>query len=69
MPEHTYKLVEIVGVSEDSISDAVAHAIEAASQSLRHVGWFEVTEIRGYIKDAKPGFQVKVKVGFRLDEE
>jgi len=30
--------------------------------------WFEVQEIRGHIVDGKVGhFQVKIKVGFRLD--
>jgi dodecin len=67
MPNTTYKLVEIVGSSEESVHHAVQNAIERASASLKGLGWFEVTQIRGRIKDAKVSeFQVTVKIGFRL---
>lgn len=68
MPEKTYKKVEIVGVSENSTSDAIQNAITKASESIRHLDWFEVQETRGYIKESKPIFQVTLKVGFRLDD-
>lgn len=67
MAAKIYKKVEIVGTSEKSIDDAVASGIRRASKTLKNLDWFEVTEIRGYIKDAKPGFQVTMKVGFRLE--
>ncbi len=67
MPDKTYKLIELVGVSEDSIQQAVRNAITRASRSLKGLDWFEVTEIRGLVKDgAVSEFQVKVKVGFRI---
>ena len=53
MPEPTYKIVEIVGTSEVSISKAIEGAIAKASGSLRHLGWFEVGQIRGNISDGK----------------
>lgn len=63
----TYKLVELVGVSEKSFADAVANAVEEASKTIRGLGWFEVTEMRGKIADGKVAeYQTKVKVGFRL---
>jgi flavin-binding protein dodecin len=38
--------------------------------TLRHCDWFEVTEVRGQIKDGKvEHFQVGIKVGFRLEDE
>ena len=37
MPEQTYKVVEIVGTSEVSISKAIESAIAKASGSLRHL--------------------------------
>lgn len=67
MPQPTYKKIEIVGVSEVSQSDAIANAIDKASQSLHNLDWFEVTGTRGFIKDGKPVFQVEIKIGFRLD--
>lgn len=68
MDNKTYKLVEIVGTSEESFAKAVASGVERAAQTLRHVDWFEVTELRGRVSDGKVSqYQVKMKVGFRLD--
>jgi flavin-binding protein dodecin len=70
MPEKTYKLIELVGVSDNSVQDAVRNAITRASQTLKGLDWFEVTEIRGLVKDGKVSqFQVKLKIGFRLLSE
>ena len=68
MADNVYKLVEIVGTSGDSFAKAVANGVERASQSLRNLDWFEVTEMRGRIADGHVmQYQVKLKVGFRLD--
>lgn len=68
MTESTYKIVEIVGTSEVSISKAIEGAIAKASGSLRHLGWFEVGQIRGNIADGKVNrYQVTLKVGFTLE--
>ena len=70
MPDKTYKLIELVGVSDQSIQQAVRNAVKRASQSLSGVDWFEVTEVRGLVKDGEVSeFQVKVKVGFRILSE
>lgn len=68
MPEKTYENVDIMGVSEQSTSDAIQNAISKASESLHHLDWFEVQESRGYIKNKKPIFQVTLKVGFRQNQ-
>jgi len=61
-------MVEIVGSSPVSTDDAIRSAIETAGKSLRHLDWFETTEIRGHIEDGKIAhFQVKLKVGFRIE--
>lgn len=40
-----------------------------ASGSLGNLGWFEVVEERGLIRDGQVAeFQSKIKVGFRLEE-
>lgn len=63
-----YKLVEIVGTSEESFAKAVSTGVERASETLRNVDWFEVTELRGRVTDGKVSqYQVKMKVGFRLE--
>ena len=64
-----YKLVEIVGTSEESFAKAVSAGVERASQTLRNLDWFEVTEMRGRVTKGKVSqYQVKIKVGFRLDD-
>ena len=68
MPEKTYKIVEVVGVSDESIQGAVRNAITKARQTLRNIDWFEVKDIRGSVsKDGAPIFQVEVRIGFRLE--
>jgi flavin-binding protein dodecin len=68
MPDKTYKIVDVVGVSEESIHHAVRNALTKASQTLRNIDWFEVKNIRGAVhKDGAPEFQVEVRIGFRLE--
>ena len=68
--ERTYKKIEIVGSSEKSFGEAVQSAVAKACQSLRHVDWFEVTEMRGLVEnDQVKEFQVTVKIGFRLEDQ
>lgn len=63
-----YKKVELVGSSEVGIDDAIRGAIERASETTRNLDWFEVTEIRGHLKDGKVGhYQVGIKLGFRYE--
>ncbi|GAC1342976.1 MAG: dodecin family protein [Acetobacteraceae bacterium] len=68
MSDPVYKVVELVGTSEESISDAIDNAVMKASKTLRHLGWFEVGQVRGSIVDGKVGrYQVELKVGFSLE--
>ncbi len=67
MPNRTYKLEEIVGVSETSTDDAIRNALTRASQTLQGLDWFEVVETRGTIRQGEVvQFQVTLKIGFRL---
>jgi dodecin len=64
----TYKKIEIIGTSPVSFSEAVKNAIAEASQTIRHLEWFEVTEQRGHIKDnAVTEYQIVLKVGFKIE--
>ena len=70
MSDHTYKVTEIVGASPTSVDDAGHSGVSRAAKTLRHVSWFEVTEIRGSVENGDVGsFQVTMKVGFRLDDD
>lgn len=69
MVNHVYKKIELVGTSEVGIEDAVNTAIERSSKTIRNLRWFEVTQVRGEIQNAKVSyFQVTMNVGFTLDE-
>lgn len=68
MSDHIYKMIEIVGSSAKGSDDAIQQAIAKAAKTLHNLDWFEVQEIRGHITDGKVAhYQVKLKVGFRLD--
>jgi dodecin len=68
MPEPVYKVVEVVGTSEASISKAIENGVAKASETLRHLGWFEVGQVRGSIRDGKiHHYQVTLKLGFALE--
>jgi len=69
MPEHVYKVVELVGSSEESVTKAIDCAITKASETLRHLGWFEVVQVRGHVDGGKvTQYQVTIKAGFRLED-
>ena len=68
MPEKTFKILELCGVSEKGYAEATKNAVAKASETLRNLEWFEVVNERGFIKDGKIAeFQVVIKVGFLLD--
>jgi len=69
MSNHTYRVTEIVGTSPDGIEEAIRNGIRRASATLRHLDWFEATELRGQVENGEVAhFQVTLKVGFRLEE-
>jgi flavin-binding protein dodecin len=67
--EPTYRLTEIVGTSGESIHQAIRNGVSRASETVRHIDWFEVKEIRGTVAEGKVGqFQVTMKVGFLVED-
>ena len=67
--DHVYRVIELVGSSDKSIDDAIRVAIARASQTLRHLRWFEVVRTSGHVDNGKVGhFQVTLKVGFTMEE-
>ena len=68
MSGHVYKFLELTGSSTVDIEDAVRTAIAKASESVRHIQWFEVTETRGHVVDGKVAhWQVSLKIGFTIE--
>ena len=69
MNDSVYKVIELVGTSQNSISEAIENAVSRANETLRNLGWFEVTQIRGALENGMvKGYQVAVKAGFKLDD-
>ncbi|MBX9605852.1 MAG: dodecin family protein [Gammaproteobacteria bacterium] len=69
MNNHIYKMLELTGSSTTSSDDAIVQAIARASASVRHIEWFEVVDMRGFVKDGAVAYwQVTLKAGFRLED-
>jgi dodecin len=69
MTDRTYRVTEIVGTSKEGLNQAITNGIARAGETLRHLDWFEVSEIRGHIEDNQiEHYQVTMKVGFRLED-
>ena len=67
MSDNIYKVTEVVGSSATSIEDTIKGAVERTAETVRDIGWFEVTETRGHVVDGKVAhFQVTLKVGFHV---
>jgi len=68
MSANVYGVTEIVGTSSEGVDDAIRAGISRASNTLRGLDWFEVTEVRGHIQDGQVAhYPVGLKVGFRMD--
>ena len=69
MSDHVYSVSEIVGSSPESIEEEINVALTRARKTLRHLNWFEVTEMRGYLTDdgKVDYYQVALKLGFRME--
>ena len=69
MDDHVYKLLELVGTSKESVSDAIETAIKRASTTVRNIRWFEVVQVRGGVAEGQVAhYQVTLKIGFTLDD-
>ena len=68
MSDNVYRVIEVVGSSSTGTDDAIRNAIAGASQTVKHLDWFEVTETRGHIEEGQIAhFQVTLKIGFTLE--
>ena len=56
------------GSSTEGSDHAIQNALAKASESVRNMRWFEVSETRGQIEDGRVAhWQVTLKIGFTLD--
>jgi dodecin len=70
MTNNIYSVSEIVGSSPNTIEEAINNALARARKTLRHLAWFEVSEVRGHVTpDGTVGhYQVTLKLGFRMED-
>jgi flavin-binding protein dodecin len=64
-----FQLLEIVGVSKESYSQAIKKAIKQLQDAGESVFWFEVMEERGGVRGDSVEFQVKIKVAVKVESE
>jgi flavin-binding protein dodecin len=68
MSESVYKLIELVGTSNESWEKAAAAAIEQASQSLRDLRVGRVIEQDIHIEAGKPlTYRVRLELSFKYE--
>ena len=67
MAESVYKVIELVGTSEESWEKAASAAVTQAAGSLRDLRIAEVVELDLQIEDGQvKTYRAKVKVSFKL---
>ena len=69
MPESIYKVIELIGTSNESWEKAAANAVELAAKSLRDVRIAEIVKLDMQL-DAKgkvEAYRAKVKLSFKLE--
>jgi dodecin len=69
MPDSVYKVIELIGTSNESWEKAAANAVERASKTLRELRVAEVVELDMQL-DAKgkvEAYRAKVNVSFKFE--
>ena len=70
MAESVYKVIELVGTSEESWEKAAKAAVERAGQSLRDLRVAEVVEQDLVIEKGKvEAYRTKLKVSFKYEDK
>jgi flavin-binding protein dodecin len=62
----TYKLIDLVGVSDQGTDDAIRNALGRAGETIKAIDWFQVAETRGVVNEGRVTFQVTLRIGFRV---
>ena len=68
MAESVYKVIALVGTSNESWEKAAAAAIEKASQTLRDIRVARIVEQDVHIEPGKPlSYRVKMELSFKYE--
>ena len=62
-----FKMLEVIGISSESFSQAVHHAVDQVVSAGEKVHFFEVVEQRGSVREGRlKEFQVKLKIAVEM---
>ncbi len=70
MTDSVYKVIELVGTSDESWEKAAAAAVGRAGESLRDLRIAEVTDLDMQIENGKVvTYRAKIKVSFKFSDK
>ena len=68
VPQAVVKVIELVGSSPNSFSDAVRNAVSTAAQTLRNITGVDVLSSSATVEDGQISlYKVQVKIAFVLE--
>jgi flavin-binding protein dodecin len=63
-----YKIIDIVGVSEESFSEAAKNAVLGATKTVRNIKRAELTKFDVKVENDKPVmFRAEMKISFEIE--
>lgn len=70
MDDSVYKVIELVGTSEESWEDAAKNAVETAGKSLKNLRIGEVNKLDVKIEDGKVvAYRARVSLSFKYEHD
>jgi flavin-binding protein dodecin len=70
MSESVYKVIELVGTSENSWEDAAKNAIETAGKHLKNLRIAEINKLDVTVENGKiVGYRARVGLSFKYESE
>ena len=70
MTEHLYKVIEIIGSSNESFEKAAAAAVEGAAEHLKDLRIAEIVSLDMQVSEGKVvSYRAKVKLSFKYHPE
>jgi flavin-binding protein dodecin len=66
MPESIYKVIDLVGTSEQSWEDAARNAVEEAGKTLKNLRVAEISKLDMRVEDGKVvAYRARVSLSFK----
>jgi flavin-binding protein dodecin len=64
-----YKVIDVIGTSDQSWEDAATSAVKTAGQTLRDLRVAEVVEQDLHLEDGRVTFRTKLRISFKYESE